>query len=126
MFKRPCSFDIFSTKVESSDSTQDSTADMTPDLTIVKVEAAIGVSDTGGLDMQVDMPAEHGMMHIHSGVPQQEEFEEPSDAEIEEWAREEMSNEGANVSGDPNSSWYMGQYKGRNLLLHFTLSTLIT
>ncbi|XP_060086419.1 myoneurin-like isoform X10 [Ylistrum balloti] len=100
-----------STKIEIADSMQESTADLTPDLSIVKVEAALGDGETGGLDMHVDM-AEQSIMQMQAGASHQEEFEEPSDAEIEEWAREEMSNEGANMSGDPNSSWYMGSYKG--------------
>ncbi|XP_060086410.1 zinc finger E-box-binding homeobox protein zag-1-like isoform X2 [Ylistrum balloti] len=99
-----------STKIEIADSMQESTADLTPDLSIVKVEAALGDGETGGLDMHVDM-AEQSIMQMQAGASHQEEFEEPSDAEIEEWAREEMSNEGANMSGDPNSSWYMGSYK---------------
>ncbi|XP_021368285.1 protein sister of odd and bowel-like isoform X16 [Mizuhopecten yessoensis] len=101
-----------STKVEVADSMQESTADLTPDLSIVKVEAALGDGETGGLDMHVDM-AEQSILQMQAGTSHHEEFEEPSDAEIEEWAREEMSNEGANMSGDPNSSWYMGSYKGR-------------
>ncbi|XP_021368270.1 zinc finger protein 653-like isoform X3 [Mizuhopecten yessoensis] len=100
-----------STKVEVADSMQESTADLTPDLSIVKVEAALGDGETGGLDMHVDM-AEQSILQMQAGTSHHEEFEEPSDAEIEEWAREEMSNEGANMSGDPNSSWYMGSYKG--------------
>ncbi|XP_033753450.1 zinc finger protein 768-like isoform X5 [Pecten maximus] len=100
-----------STKIELADSMQESTSDLTPDLSIVKVEAALGEGETGGLDMHVDM-AEQSIMQMQAGTSHQEEFEEPSDAEIEEWAREEMSNEGANMSGDPNSSWYMGSYKG--------------
>ncbi|XP_060086413.1 protein sister of odd and bowel-like isoform X5 [Ylistrum balloti] len=103
-----------STKIEIADSMQESTADLTPDLSIVKVEAALGDGETGGLDMHVDM-AEQSIMQMQAGASHQEEFEEPSDAEIEEWAREEMSNEGANMSGDPNSSWYMGSYKGPQL-----------
>ncbi|XP_069132904.1 uncharacterized protein [Argopecten irradians] len=99
------------TKIEQADSMQESTSDLTPDLSIVKVEAALGEGETGGLDMHVDM-AEQSIMQMQAGTSHQEEFEEPSDAEIEEWAREEMSNEGANMSGDPNSSWYMGSYKG--------------
>ncbi|XP_033753473.1 flocculation protein FLO11-like isoform X25 [Pecten maximus] len=99
-----------STKIELADSMQESTSDLTPDLSIVKVEAALGEGETGGLDMHVDM-AEQSIMQMQAGTSHQEEFEEPSDAEIEEWAREEMSNEGANMSGDPNSSWYMGSYK---------------
>ncbi|XP_021368273.1 flocculation protein FLO11-like isoform X6 [Mizuhopecten yessoensis] len=99
-----------STKVEVADSMQESTADLTPDLSIVKVEAALGDGETGGLDMHVDM-AEQSILQMQAGTSHHEEFEEPSDAEIEEWAREEMSNEGANMSGDPNSSWYMGSYK---------------
>ncbi|XP_021368305.1 myoneurin-like isoform X34 [Mizuhopecten yessoensis] len=102
-----------STKVEVADSMQESTADLTPDLSIVKVEAALGDGETGGLDMHVDM-AEQSILQMQAGTSHHEEFEEPSDAEIEEWAREEMSNEGANMSGDPNSSWYMGSYKGRS------------
>ncbi|XP_060086420.1 protein sister of odd and bowel-like isoform X11 [Ylistrum balloti] len=102
-----------STKIEIADSMQESTADLTPDLSIVKVEAALGDGETGGLDMHVDM-AEQSIMQMQAGASHQEEFEEPSDAEIEEWAREEMSNEGANMSGDPNSSWYMGSYKGKS------------
>ncbi|XP_069132903.1 uncharacterized protein [Argopecten irradians] len=98
------------TKIEQADSMQESTSDLTPDLSIVKVEAALGEGETGGLDMHVDM-AEQSIMQMQAGTSHQEEFEEPSDAEIEEWAREEMSNEGANMSGDPNSSWYMGSYK---------------
>ncbi|XP_021368290.1 zinc finger protein Gfi-1-like isoform X20 [Mizuhopecten yessoensis] len=101
-----------STKVEVADSMQESTADLTPDLSIVKVEAALGDGETGGLDMHVDM-AEQSILQMQAGTSHHEEFEEPSDAEIEEWAREEMSNEGANMSGDPNSSWYMGSYKGK-------------
>ncbi|XP_069132915.1 myoneurin-like isoform X11 [Argopecten irradians] len=101
------------TKIEQADSMQESTSDLTPDLSIVKVEAALGEGETGGLDMHVDM-AEQSIMQMQAGTSHQEEFEEPSDAEIEEWAREEMSNEGANMSGDPNSSWYMGSYKGTN------------
>ncbi|XP_033753460.1 protein sister of odd and bowel-like isoform X14 [Pecten maximus] len=101
-----------STKIELADSMQESTSDLTPDLSIVKVEAALGEGETGGLDMHVDM-AEQSIMQMQAGTSHQEEFEEPSDAEIEEWAREEMSNEGANMSGDPNSSWYMGSYKGK-------------
>ncbi|XP_060086278.1 uncharacterized protein LOC132565629 isoform X8 [Ylistrum balloti] len=86
-----------------------STADMTPDLSIVKIEASN--HETGGLDMHVDMP-EEGVMRIHQGrLP--EEQEDTSDKEIEDWAREEMSNEGSNVSGDQNNSWYMGTFKGR-------------
>ncbi|XP_060086429.1 protein sister of odd and bowel-like isoform X19 [Ylistrum balloti] len=104
-----------STKIEIADSMQESTADLTPDLSIVKVEAALGDGETGGLDMHVDM-AEQSIMQMQAGASHQEEFEEPSDAEIEEWAREEMSNEGANMSGDPNSSWYMGSYKGELLV----------
>ncbi|XP_069132913.1 myoneurin-like isoform X9 [Argopecten irradians] len=100
------------TKIEQADSMQESTSDLTPDLSIVKVEAALGEGETGGLDMHVDM-AEQSIMQMQAGTSHQEEFEEPSDAEIEEWAREEMSNEGANMSGDPNSSWYMGSYKGQ-------------
>ncbi|XP_069132928.1 zinc finger protein 37-like isoform X22 [Argopecten irradians] len=100
------------TKIEQADSMQESTSDLTPDLSIVKVEAALGEGETGGLDMHVDM-AEQSIMQMQAGTSHQEEFEEPSDAEIEEWAREEMSNEGANMSGDPNSSWYMGSYKGK-------------
>ncbi|XP_060086426.1 zinc finger E-box-binding homeobox protein zag-1-like isoform X17 [Ylistrum balloti] len=103
-----------STKIEIADSMQESTADLTPDLSIVKVEAALGDGETGGLDMHVDM-AEQSIMQMQAGASHQEEFEEPSDAEIEEWAREEMSNEGANMSGDPNSSWYMGSYKGNDV-----------
>ncbi|XP_021368272.1 early growth response protein 1-A-like isoform X5 [Mizuhopecten yessoensis] len=102
-----------STKVEVADSMQESTADLTPDLSIVKVEAALGDGETGGLDMHVDM-AEQSILQMQAGTSHHEEFEEPSDAEIEEWAREEMSNEGANMSGDPNSSWYMGSYKGND------------
>ncbi|XP_021368282.1 myoneurin-like isoform X13 [Mizuhopecten yessoensis] len=102
-----------STKVEVADSMQESTADLTPDLSIVKVEAALGDGETGGLDMHVDM-AEQSILQMQAGTSHHEEFEEPSDAEIEEWAREEMSNEGANMSGDPNSSWYMGSYKGEH------------
>ncbi|XP_060086273.1 uncharacterized protein LOC132565629 isoform X3 [Ylistrum balloti] len=84
-----------------------STADMTPDLSIVKIEASN--HETGGLDMHVDMP-EEGVMRIHQGrLP--EEQEDTSDKEIEDWAREEMSNEGSNVSGDQNNSWYMGTFK---------------
>ncbi|XP_069132939.1 uncharacterized protein [Argopecten irradians] len=101
------------TKIEQADSMQESTSDLTPDLSIVKVEAALGEGETGGLDMHVDM-AEQSIMQMQAGTSHQEEFEEPSDAEIEEWAREEMSNEGANMSGDPNSSWYMGSYKEKN------------
>ncbi|XP_069132883.1 uncharacterized protein [Argopecten irradians] len=87
---------------------QSSTADMTPDLSIVKIEASN--HETGGLDMHVDMP-EEGVMRIHPGrMP--DEQEETSDKEIEDWAREEMSNEGSNVSGDQNNSWYMGTFKG--------------
>ncbi|XP_033753453.1 protein sister of odd and bowel-like isoform X8 [Pecten maximus] len=104
-----------STKIELADSMQESTSDLTPDLSIVKVEAALGEGETGGLDMHVDM-AEQSIMQMQAGTSHQEEFEEPSDAEIEEWAREEMSNEGANMSGDPNSSWYMGSYKGHGSL----------
>ncbi|XP_021368275.1 zinc finger and BTB domain-containing protein 49-like isoform X7 [Mizuhopecten yessoensis] len=104
-----------STKVEVADSMQESTADLTPDLSIVKVEAALGDGETGGLDMHVDM-AEQSILQMQAGTSHHEEFEEPSDAEIEEWAREEMSNEGANMSGDPNSSWYMGSYKGHGSL----------
>ncbi|XP_069132878.1 uncharacterized protein [Argopecten irradians] len=86
---------------------QSSTADMTPDLSIVKIEASN--HETGGLDMHVDMP-EEGVMRIHPGrMP--DEQEETSDKEIEDWAREEMSNEGSNVSGDQNNSWYMGTFK---------------
>ncbi|XP_021368298.1 flocculation protein FLO11-like isoform X28 [Mizuhopecten yessoensis] len=103
-----------STKVEVADSMQESTADLTPDLSIVKVEAALGDGETGGLDMHVDM-AEQSILQMQAGTSHHEEFEEPSDAEIEEWAREEMSNEGANMSGDPNSSWYMGSYKGSSV-----------
>ncbi|XP_069132931.1 zinc finger protein 37-like isoform X25 [Argopecten irradians] len=103
------------TKIEQADSMQESTSDLTPDLSIVKVEAALGEGETGGLDMHVDM-AEQSIMQMQAGTSHQEEFEEPSDAEIEEWAREEMSNEGANMSGDPNSSWYMGSYKGEILV----------
>ncbi|XP_069132933.1 uncharacterized protein [Argopecten irradians] len=103
------------TKIEQADSMQESTSDLTPDLSIVKVEAALGEGETGGLDMHVDM-AEQSIMQMQAGTSHQEEFEEPSDAEIEEWAREEMSNEGANMSGDPNSSWYMGSYKGELLV----------
>ncbi|XP_069132941.1 hypermethylated in cancer 2 protein-like isoform X34 [Argopecten irradians] len=102
------------TKIEQADSMQESTSDLTPDLSIVKVEAALGEGETGGLDMHVDM-AEQSIMQMQAGTSHQEEFEEPSDAEIEEWAREEMSNEGANMSGDPNSSWYMGSYKDGSL-----------
>ncbi|XP_021368269.1 zinc finger protein 653-like isoform X2 [Mizuhopecten yessoensis] len=105
-----------STKVEVADSMQESTADLTPDLSIVKVEAALGDGETGGLDMHVDM-AEQSILQMQAGTSHHEEFEEPSDAEIEEWAREEMSNEGANMSGDPNSSWYMGSYKDLNVKL---------
>ncbi|XP_021368295.1 flocculation protein FLO11-like isoform X25 [Mizuhopecten yessoensis] len=104
-----------STKVEVADSMQESTADLTPDLSIVKVEAALGDGETGGLDMHVDM-AEQSILQMQAGTSHHEEFEEPSDAEIEEWAREEMSNEGANMSGDPNSSWYMGSYKDVSLV----------
>ncbi|XP_021368299.1 zinc finger and BTB domain-containing protein 49-like isoform X29 [Mizuhopecten yessoensis] len=104
-----------STKVEVADSMQESTADLTPDLSIVKVEAALGDGETGGLDMHVDM-AEQSILQMQAGTSHHEEFEEPSDAEIEEWAREEMSNEGANMSGDPNSSWYMGSYKGERVV----------
>ncbi|XP_021368189.1 uncharacterized protein LOC110459952 isoform X10 [Mizuhopecten yessoensis] len=86
-----------------------STADMTPDLSIVKIESSN--HETGGLDMHVDMP-EEGVMRIHPGrMP--DEQEEASDKEIEDWAREEMSNEGSNISGDQNNSWYMGTFKGR-------------
>ncbi|XP_021368181.1 uncharacterized protein LOC110459952 isoform X3 [Mizuhopecten yessoensis] len=85
-----------------------STADMTPDLSIVKIESSN--HETGGLDMHVDMP-EEGVMRIHPGrMP--DEQEEASDKEIEDWAREEMSNEGSNISGDQNNSWYMGTFKG--------------
>ncbi|XP_021368277.1 flocculation protein FLO11-like isoform X8 [Mizuhopecten yessoensis] len=117
-----------STKVEVADSMQESTADLTPDLSIVKVEAALGDGETGGLDMHVDM-AEQSILQMQAGTSHHEEFEEPSDAEIEEWAREEMSNEGANMSGDPNSSWYMGSYKGDasdsrlEQLIHFPSGT---
>ncbi|XP_021368186.1 uncharacterized protein LOC110459952 isoform X7 [Mizuhopecten yessoensis] len=84
-----------------------STADMTPDLSIVKIESSN--HETGGLDMHVDMP-EEGVMRIHPGrMP--DEQEEASDKEIEDWAREEMSNEGSNISGDQNNSWYMGTFK---------------
>ncbi|XP_033753470.1 zinc finger E-box-binding homeobox protein zag-1-like isoform X22 [Pecten maximus] len=107
-----------STKIELADSMQESTSDLTPDLSIVKVEAALGEGETGGLDMHVDM-AEQSIMQMQAGTSHQEEFEEPSDAEIEEWAREEMSNEGANMSGDPNSSWYMGSYKDVGLVPAF-------
>ncbi|XP_069132932.1 myoneurin-like isoform X26 [Argopecten irradians] len=108
------------TKIEQADSMQESTSDLTPDLSIVKVEAALGEGETGGLDMHVDM-AEQSIMQMQAGTSHQEEFEEPSDAEIEEWAREEMSNEGANMSGDPNSSWYMGSYKGSSVGDRFPL-----
>ncbi|XP_069132895.1 uncharacterized protein [Argopecten irradians] len=93
---------------------QSSTADMTPDLSIVKIEASN--HETGGLDMHVDMP-EEGVMRIHPGrMP--DEQEETSDKEIEDWAREEMSNEGSNVSGDQNNSWYMGTFKDPDLGLY--------
>ncbi|XP_033752957.1 uncharacterized protein LOC117336493 isoform X7 [Pecten maximus] len=86
-----------------------STADMTPDLSIVKIEASN--HETGGLDMHVDMP-EEGVMRIHQGrMP--DDQDDTSDKEIEDWAREEMSNEGSNISGDQNNSWYMGTFKGR-------------
>ncbi|XP_021368271.1 protein sister of odd and bowel-like isoform X4 [Mizuhopecten yessoensis] len=114
-----------STKVEVADSMQESTADLTPDLSIVKVEAALGDGETGGLDMHVDM-AEQSILQMQAGTSHHEEFEEPSDAEIEEWAREEMSNEGANMSGDPNSSWYMGSYKGPQLTPVGVTSSLAT
>ncbi|XP_033752963.1 uncharacterized protein LOC117336493 isoform X12 [Pecten maximus] len=85
-----------------------STADMTPDLSIVKIEASN--HETGGLDMHVDMP-EEGVMRIHQGrMP--DDQDDTSDKEIEDWAREEMSNEGSNISGDQNNSWYMGTFKG--------------
>ncbi|XP_060086276.1 uncharacterized protein LOC132565629 isoform X6 [Ylistrum balloti] len=91
-----------------------STADMTPDLSIVKIEASN--HETGGLDMHVDMP-EEGVMRIHQGrLP--EEQEDTSDKEIEDWAREEMSNEGSNVSGDQNNSWYMGTFKDSASVSH--------
>ncbi|XP_033752960.1 zinc finger and BTB domain-containing protein 17-like isoform X10 [Pecten maximus] len=84
-----------------------STADMTPDLSIVKIEASN--HETGGLDMHVDMP-EEGVMRIHQGrMP--DDQDDTSDKEIEDWAREEMSNEGSNISGDQNNSWYMGTFK---------------
>jgi len=89
---------------------------MTADLSIVKVESNM-LEDTGGLDMHVDMP-EAGVMQMHPGrLSQGEDQEEPSDNEIEDWTREEMSNEGSNVSGDQNNSWYMGTFKGRRNIL---------
>ncbi|XP_069132893.1 myoneurin-like isoform X17 [Argopecten irradians] len=100
---------------------QSSTADMTPDLSIVKIEASN--HETGGLDMHVDMP-EEGVMRIHPGrMP--DEQEETSDKEIEDWAREEMSNEGSNVSGDQNNSWYMGTFKGHSNPVYNTSATTL-
>ncbi|XP_033752958.1 uncharacterized protein LOC117336493 isoform X8 [Pecten maximus] len=91
-----------------------STADMTPDLSIVKIEASN--HETGGLDMHVDMP-EEGVMRIHQGrMP--DDQDDTSDKEIEDWAREEMSNEGSNISGDQNNSWYMGTFKGPASVSH--------
>lgn len=97
-----------------------STADLTPDLTIVKIEASN--HETGGLDMHVDMP-EEGVMHIHSGRIPPDDQDDVSDKEIEDWAREEMSNEGSNISGDQNNSWYMGTFKGRSKII--SLSRLL-
>lgn len=87
---------------------------MTPDLSIVKIESRNAEIDTGGLDMYVDMP-EHGVMQLHrrsdddQGEHSDIEYEEPSG----DWSREDMSNEGSNISGDQNNSWYVGTFKGR-------------
>ena len=99
---------------------------MNPDLSIVKVEKSDGAHGSG-LNMHVDMQ-EEGVMHIHRGrmAPGGEhDGVEPTEQELEDWAREEMSNEGSNISGDQNNSWYMGTFKGRFCVIYFHIETCI-
>ncbi|XP_062606471.1 zinc finger protein 768-like isoform X8 [Saccostrea cucullata] len=76
-----------------------SSSDLAPDISFIKVEE----SDTGGLDMYVDIPddAKGGLL---SG---QEEGEEDTGEIPIEWTRDE-SNEGSNLSGD-QSGTMLGQ-----------------
>ncbi|KAK3103686.1 hypothetical protein FSP39_021012 [Pinctada imbricata] len=84
--------------------------DGTPDLKIVKIET--NDSLTGGLDMYVDK-GEDGMLRLHGIEDRQND--DGSDVEHDhsvDWSKEEMSNEGSNVSTDQNNSWYIDQFKG--------------
>lgn len=110
----------FSIKTDDS-----SSGDLIPDITIVKVESAQTesgepqasgsgmniMSVTGGLDMHVD--DDGGGMSSNQQTIILEEGEDLSDAELEEWAKEEMSNEGSNISGD--QSMLQSSFKGRHI-----------
>ncbi|XP_061174908.1 uncharacterized protein LOC133184031 isoform X7 [Saccostrea echinata] len=72
-----------------------SSSDLAPDISFIKVEE----SDTGGLDMYVDIP-DDAKGALLSG---QEEGEEDTGEIPIEWTRDE-SNEGSNLSGDQSGS----------------------
>ncbi|KAJ8298943.1 hypothetical protein KUTeg_023003 [Tegillarca granosa] len=95
-----------------SDQSESGSADMTPDLSIVKVEAGqrnqVEPSDTGGLDMYVDMHGQ-GVMHMQR-QEDDEDAGETSDIEYEEPSGE-WSNEGSNLSADQSASWHSGSFK---------------
>lgn len=72
-----------------------SSSDLAPDISFIKVEE----SDTGGLDMYVDIPDDAKGALLSS----QDEGDDDTGEIPYEWTRDE-SNEGSNLSGEQNMS----------------------
>lgn len=73
-----------------------SSSDLAPDISFIKVEE----SDTGGLDMYVDIPDDAKGALLSS----QDEGEDDTGEIPIDWSRDE-SNEGSNLSGEQNVSF---------------------
>ncbi|XP_078332310.1 uncharacterized protein LOC144625423 isoform X18 [Crassostrea virginica] len=92
---------------EQSGKEKSSSSDLAPDISFIKVEE----SDTGGLDMYVDIPDDAKGALLSS----QDEGEDDTGEIPIDWSRDE-SNEGSNLSGEQNVSFsgQEGAFQGPN------------